>query len=115
MHRWCWGLAVVVLFSVGGEHSSSAREPRASLSVIGPQPDPRQASAVSFWPTAADLARLCSVEGKPQAVVLRTLGHPMRVVRRSDGSEVWRYPWLAACEVYIEDHKCIGTFYSGGY
>jgi hypothetical protein len=39
----------------------------------------------------------------------------MRVVRRSDGSEVWRYPWLAACEVYIEDHKCIGTFYSGGY
>jgi hypothetical protein len=115
MDQWRWGLAVFALLSASSSASLSRPERPANLSVIGPQPDPRQASAVGLCPTAADLARLRSVEGKPQAVVLRTLGHPIRVVRRADGSEVWQYSWMAACEVYIHWGKCTGTFYTGGY
>ena len=115
MDQWRWRLAVFVLFSASSSASLSRPAHPANLSVIGPQPDARQASAIGLCPTAADLARLRSVEGKPQAVVLRALGHPIHVVRRADGSEVWQYPWMAACEVYIYQGKCTGTFYIGGY
>jgi hypothetical protein len=115
MDKWCCGMAVFALLSAGGADSWSKPERFADPSMIGPQPDPCHASAIGLCPTAADLARLRSVEGKSQAVVLQTLGHPNRVVRRADGSEVWQYPWMAACEVYVHQGKCTGTFYTGGY
>jgi hypothetical protein len=69
----------------------------------------------AFWPTAADLARLQSVEGKPKRTVLTVLGHPSAVTRRPDGTEEWRYPWMACCSVVIKDGVCVSTYYTGGY
>jgi hypothetical protein len=37
------------------------------------------------------------------------------VQRRADGTEVWDYPWLAACQVWIKNGVCTDTFYTGGY
>jgi hypothetical protein len=47
--------------------------------------------------------------------VLRLLGHPCAVERRADGTEVWDYPWHAACRVWLKGGVCTGTFYTGGY
>jgi hypothetical protein len=115
MGRGCWGFAVLALLPAGGEGLLPEPEPPADLSVTGPEPDPRKAGQVGLCPTDADLARLRSVEGRPRGVVLRTLGHPVRVAVRADGSEVWRYPWVAVCEVYVRGGRCTGTFYCGGY
>jgi hypothetical protein len=82
---------------------------------IEAEPDPTLARKLGRWPDAGDLARLQSVEGRPKAVVLRTLGHPCRVERRPNGEEVWDYPWLASCRVWIHKGICTGTFYTAGW
>jgi hypothetical protein len=32
-----------------------------------------------------------------------------------DGSEIWSYPWLAACSVTFRDGVVVETYYTGGY
>ena len=107
--------AALVLLWVGSTDMVPASAPPNNVYVTGPQPDPRRANKAGVSPTEADLDRLRSLEGKPQEIVLRTLGHPVGVARRADGTEIWRYPWQAVCEVFIKGGTCIGTFYTGGY
>src|SRR5438874_1736644 len=66
-------------------------------------PDTRQARPLDHWPTQADLDRLQSVQGRTPAATIRILGHPSGVRRGPDGSEVWDYPWLAACRVWFRN------------
>jgi hypothetical protein len=82
---------------------------------MDPEPDPSQSKPLDHWPNAEDLARLKSVEGKPKGHVIQVMGHPRSVGRQADGTEVWDYDWLAACEVWINDGVCTGTFYTAGY
>ncbi len=105
----CFLRALVFMsaLSLGGPSGSGKSVEAPSL--------PRMPREPSSWPTAADLARLKSVEGKPRAVVLRVLGPPSKIERRPRGEEVWDYPWLAACRVWIRDGVCTGTFYTAGY
>ncbi len=105
-------LLLTVLAGPGG--SSGLRQPAPRVAAEA-EPDPSRARPLDRWPTAADLARLQSVEGKSKAVILRVLGHPARVARRPGGEEVWDYPWCAACRVWIRRGVCTGTFYTGGY
>jgi hypothetical protein len=79
------------------------------------EPDTSKAIPLDRWPNDADLARLKSAEGKSKAEVIRLLGHPRKVERRPDGTEVWDYPWVAGCRVWIKDGVCTGTYYTGGY
>lgn len=79
------------------------------------QPDTSHAWVLDRWPNDADLARLKSVESKPQVEVLQTLGHPAHVERQADGTEVWSYPWVAVCQVHLRDGVCHATFYDAGY
>ncbi len=99
---------------VGSGDSSGPRQPNADV-VMEVEPDPSQARFLDRWPNDGDLARLSSVEGKPKAVILRVLGHPCRVERRPDGEEVWDYPWLACCCVWVRNGMCTGTFYTAGW
>jgi len=93
---------------------SSARQP-SSQGVVEIVPDPSRARPLDHWPNDEDLKRLKSVEGKPKVVILLVLGHPSAVTYRADGEEVWDYPWLAACRVWIRKGICTGTFYTAGY
>jgi hypothetical protein len=79
------------------------------------EPDPRRAKALGRWADDRDLARLKSVEGKPKRKVLEVLGHPSAVKKGPNGTEVWEYPWLAACRVSIRKGICTETFYTAGY
>jgi hypothetical protein len=108
-------LAALLLTTFGGLVISSGPPPTYPLAAVEPEPDTSRARPLDNWPSAADLERLRSVEGKPKAVVLQVLGHPARVERRAGGEEVWEYPWSAVCRVWIRDGVCTGTFYTGGY
>jgi hypothetical protein len=108
MVRWLLGLVVFAAFT-GHAAPYGPGAPRAAL------PDPSRARPLDRWPDAADIARLQSVEGRRTAVVLRVLGHPSRVTRRSNGEEVWDYPWCAACRVWVRDGVCTGTFCAADY
>jgi hypothetical protein len=106
--------ALLLATSAPARDSSGPRQPGVH-GVAEAEPDPTQARPLDRWPNAVDLARLQSVEGKPKAVILRVLGHPMWVERRPDGEELWDYPWCAACRVWIRNGVCTGTFYTAGY
>jgi hypothetical protein len=108
-------LAALLLTAFVGPGDSSGPRPPSAQVVVEQEPDPSRARPLDRWPTAADLARLQSVEGKPKAVILRVLGHPARVERRPDGEEVWDYPWCAACRVWVRKGVCAATFYTAGY
>jgi hypothetical protein len=79
------------------------------------KPDPGQARPLDHWPTQADLDRLQSVKGRSPAATIRILGHPSAVGPGVDGSEVWDYPWLAACRVWFRNGVVIATFYTAGW
>ncbi len=110
----CGFVSVLLLVTSG-----SGAEPIAGLPddrvAIEAEPDTTLAIPLPNCPNADDLARLQFVEGKPKGVVLRVLGHPCRVVKRANGVEIWDYPWMAACEVWVRNGICIKTFYTGGY
>jgi hypothetical protein len=106
------GLLMALL--VGAGEASGPRAPSAKLALEA-EPDPTQSRELQRWPNANDLRRLQSVEGQSKAVILQILGHPCRVERRPDGEEVWDYPWLAACRVWIRQGVCTGTFYTSGW
>ncbi len=109
------GVALLVLIAFAGLGVASL-PPRASFQVaVESEPDTTKAKALDRWPDDRDLAKLQSVEGKPKWQVIRVLGHPRHVERKSDGTEVWDYPWCAACTVWIKNGKCSGTLYTGGY
>ncbi|HEY1380735.1 MAG TPA: hypothetical protein VGF55_28290 [Gemmataceae bacterium] len=110
--RFVGALALVTAVASGAPGDVGQSGDRA---LVEAAPDPRRAVALDHAPTAADLDRLRSVEGKPAAVVLRVLGHPYQVERRPDGEEVWDYRWCAACRVWVRKGVCTGTFYTGGY
>jgi hypothetical protein len=105
-------LVVVVAVGVG---VAGLPPPPAPPGPTESEPDTRKARQLDHWPNARDLDRLKSVEGKSRAQVIRVLGHPKQVERRPDGTEVWDYPWLAACRVWIKGGVCTGTFYTSGY
>jgi hypothetical protein len=79
------------------------------------EPDTCKARPLPRWPNAEDIAKLESVEGKPKWRVIQVLGHPSAIRHRPDGTEVWDYPWCAACSVRFQQGVCIETFYTGGY
>ena len=74
-------LAFAAVAAPSSERPSGARrcDLEPDTSKVGP----------ALCPTAADLARLQSVEGKPKRMVLAVLGHPSAVKRRPDGTEEW--------------------------
>jgi len=89
---------------------------RVDLTVVrDDEPDPRRADRLVLTPGQKDLDRLQSVEGKPKWQVLRTLGHPTKVLRGKDGSQVWEYPWSACCQVFVKNGVCVRTYYTAGY
>jgi hypothetical protein len=104
-----------LLFTTFVASGDSSGPWQPSPQVIEAEPDPSRSRRLDRWPNDANLARLQSVEGQSKAVILRVLGHPSRVERRPDGEEVWDYPWLAACRVWIRRGVCTGTFYTAGY
>ena len=106
------GLLLMVF--VGTGDSSGPRQPNSQV-VIEAEPDPTQARELDHWPNDEDMRRLQSVEGKPKAVVLQVLGHPCRVERRLDGEEIWDYPWLSYCRVWLRNGVCTGTDYNKGW
>jgi hypothetical protein len=106
--------ALLLTVFVGSGDSSGPLQPSPEV-VVEAEPDPTRARELDRWPNDADLARLQSVEGRPKAVILQVLGHPSRVERRSDGEEVWDYPWCAVCSVWMRKGVCTGTFYTAGY
>lgn len=108
-------LAMFALLVVLGMGLPSGPSKPSHRAVIEAMPDTTLAQPLDRWPNAADLDRLQSVEGKSKATVLRVLAHPSRVERRRGGEEVWDYPWLAACRVWIRNGVCTGTFYTAGY
>src|SRR5262249_1833972 len=75
------------------------------------KPDTHQARPLDHWPTQADLDRLQRVKGRSPAATIRNLGHPSAVGRGADGSEVWDYPWPAACRVWFRNGVAVKTFY----
>jgi hypothetical protein len=87
----------------------------AEVAALNAQPDPRLARPLDRWPNEADLARLQSVKGKPKGTILRVLDHPNRVELRPNGDEVWDYPWLASCRVWIRNGVCYATDYDAGF
>ena len=100
----------------------TANPAAAPPSVAGPvailthqRPDVSKAKPLERWVNARDMARLKSAEGKPQWMVLVILGHPSAIERRADGTEVWDYPWQAACCLWFKNGVCTGAFYSAGY
>jgi hypothetical protein len=110
--RWLIVGLVAVLLTCGLPTSADRR---AEVRAREAKPDVRKAKALPRWPSAKDLARLKSVEGKPSWKVIQVLGHPSKVERRKDGTQVWKYPWVASCSVWIEKGRCTGTWYEGGY
>src|SRR4051794_33837919 len=106
--------ALLLTALVGSGDSSGPRQPSFEV-MVEAEPDPHQARPLDRWPNDTELARLRSVEGKTKGVILQILGHPSRVERRSDGSEVWDYPWCAVCRVWIRKGVCTGTFYTAGW
>jgi hypothetical protein len=108
-------LAALLLTALAGFGSASGPRQPYTQAEVEARPDTALARPLDHWPGEADLERLRSVEGKPKAVILRTLGHPSRVARRPGGVEVWEYPWCAACCVWVRKGVCVRTFYTGGY
>jgi hypothetical protein len=109
-------LALLLLLAAVAAGLPSA--PRVSPAAAPPgevEPDVCKARPLDRWPSDEDLAKLASVEGQPRRRVLEVLGHPCGVDRRPDGVEVWDYPWVAACRVWIKNGVCTGTFCTGGY
>jgi hypothetical protein len=89
--------------------------PVAALTLTQQRPDTSKARPLERWPNQQDIARLQSAKGQPQWMVLLILGHPSAIQQRPDGSEVWDYPWVAACYVRFENGVCTGWFYTAGY
>src|SRR5262245_35073074 len=108
-------LAALLLTAFVGTGDSSGPRQSSTEVVVEVQPDPTRSRELGRCPTAADLLRLQSVEGKSKAVILQVLGHPSRVEHRPNGEEVWDYPWCAACRVWVRKGVCTGTFYTAGY
>jgi hypothetical protein len=113
MVRTVLAALLLAALEVSGD-SSGPPQPGPEV-VIEAEPDPSRAVPLDRWPNATDLAKLQSVEGKSKAVVLHVLGHPKCVERRPDGEEVWEYPWLASCRVWIRQGVCTCTDYTAGY
>jgi hypothetical protein len=108
----------IALFVLGLAPSIGMRADSARISFTinrDDEPDPRLCDRKGLCPDTKDLERLKSVEGKPKWQIIRTLGHPMRVGCDKNGADVWEYPWMARCQVWIKDGVCIRTFYTGGY
>jgi hypothetical protein len=111
MHRSL--LAFLLLLTTVAAGILSLPHGWSSLALVRePRPD---TSKAKHWPNAEDIAKLESVAGQPKWNVLQVLGHPSAVGRRPDGTEVWDYPWYAACRVWIKNGVCAGTYYTGGY
>jgi len=113
MHRSLLAL-VLLLTTVAAGTPSVPTGWSSAVQVLEAQPDTRKAKPLG-WPNAQDIAKLKSLEGKTKWKVIQVLGHPSAVRRRPDGTEVWDYPWCAACRVWIKNGVCTGTFYTGGY
>jgi hypothetical protein len=107
------GLALVLAVPSAGPASAGRTPSRDARRQA--KPDVRKAKPLPRWANAKDLARLKSVEGKPAWRVIEVLGHPSKVQRKADGSEVWDYPWVASCRVWIEKGRVTATRYEAGY
>jgi hypothetical protein len=110
-----FAIASIVISTVLGCGTSSSTHHSAAQLDLQDEPDITKSKPLDRWPDREDLQRLKSVEGKSKREVIRALGHPCKVSRQPDGTEIWDYPWLAACRVWIKDGKCSGTFYTAGY
>jgi hypothetical protein len=108
-------VVLLMLASCSGTQLAPLSDPAAIALVAQQQPDTRKAKELSRWANAQDIAKLQSVKGNPRWMVLLILGHPSRVERRANGVEVWDYPWVAACRVWLKNGVCTGTFYTAGY
>jgi hypothetical protein len=110
-------LAMALLIPAGNLNlgAPAAFGPVATLTLSQQRPDTSKARPLERWPNQQDIARLQCAEGQPQWVVLLLLGHPSAIQRRPDGSEVWDYPWCAACRVWFDNGICTATFYTAGY
>jgi hypothetical protein len=108
------GRRIIALLLQAGILTAVFALPAADRACEQAKPDTRKAQAL-HWPDAADLARLRSVEGKPASKVLEVLGHPAAVSPAPDGTQVWDYPWLACCRVWLKDGVCVDTYYTAGY
>jgi len=102
-------LAVGVGFFAYVSHNEPA------VSQVELKPDPRQARQLDRWPTQADIDRLESVKGHTPTETIRILGHPSTVGRGEDGSEIWDYPWVAACRVWFKNSVVVDVYYTAGY
>jgi hypothetical protein len=114
MRRSTLALLLLLTAVAAGTPSVPPGGPSA-VQVLEAQPDTTKAKPLERWPNAQDIAKLKSVEGEPKWKVIQVLGHPSAVDRRPDGTEVWDYPWCAACRVWVSNGVCTGTFYTGGY
>ncbi|MBI3866087.1 MAG: hypothetical protein HY290_29770 [Planctomycetia bacterium] len=79
------------------------------------RPDPRLAESLDRWPNQADIDRLASVKGKSPTETIRILGHPRKVVPGENGTQIWDYPWSAACRVWFKNGVVDDTYYTAGY
>jgi hypothetical protein len=105
---WLGFVPAVALGSIPGE-------PIDATIAVDQEPNPAKAMPLDRWPNEQDLARLSAVKGQRKWQVIRALGHPRAVQRRWNGTEVWEYPWLAACTVSFEGDVCTETFYTSGW
>jgi outer membrane protein assembly factor BamE (lipoprotein component of BamABCDE complex) len=89
--------------------------PRTAGGVIATEPDTSLAKPLGRWPNDEDLARLESTKGKTKAEVLAILGHPKKVSFNPEGVEMWDYPWLAVCRIWLKNGIVSNTYYDAGY
>jgi hypothetical protein len=81
------------------------------------QPDTSKAVRLTGRANDMHYASLKFADAKPRWFVLVLLGHPNRVERRPDGSEVWHYNlWNAVSVLWFNNNGvCTGTYVAGGY
>ena len=86
-------IAGFILLLTGGGVLAAILRDTAESGILEQEPDVSLAQPIGREPTNEEVARLEAVVGSSPAEVIRRLGHPSRVGKYHDGSDVWTFPW----------------------
>jgi hypothetical protein len=80
-----------------------------------PEPDPSRTVRLTRWATREEADRFCSLKGMTKRKVLQTVGHPWKIDKQPDGTEVWTYDWGIDWRLFFRGGVCTYVIINDGW